>query len=477
MVQSTSAVAANPIISGRNSTGVELFRLQDDGTLSQGPGGSVSTFTNTGDLRLSFDLYAGSATFTSGITASSGTFTASGGNQYSIVTTSGIQMNSGTLDINGGGGITNNYGIQTATLSISGAVTGLGNGLTISTGTTFTSSETVVGALGVGAVGLGNGTLVVQSTSAVAANPIISGRNSLGGELFRLQDDGTISHGPGGSVSTFTNTGDLRLSFGLYAGSATFTSGVTASSGTFTATGNTQYSLTTSSGILVNNGTLDVSGGGGITNNYGIQTATLDFIGAAADPASAYAGMFYYNSSSATMKMYNGTSWNWMFPHTVQTFAQTVQPAVPPIAGTSSAAKTIYVSPIYLSGPMVVNFMECYVGTVLGATGDIGIYSSTGGLVLNGGTGSLPVTATTLEKIAPVQTAASGLRFLPPGQYYAAVTWNSTTGTIGAVAVNAGSASTPTGWSATAGASVLPASIAISGITNKAFLYWVQLSQ
>ena len=179
VVLSTSAVAANPIISGRNNGGIELFRMQQDGTLTHGAPGAVSTFTNTGDLRIPFDLYAGSATFTSGVTAASGT---------------------------------------------------------------------VTGAMSIGGVGLANGTLVVQSTSAVAANPIISGRNNGGVELLRIQQDATFTHGTPGLTSTFTNTGDLRIPYGFYAGSATFTSATSS------------WTVASSSGILMSTGVFQIGG-------------------------------------------------------------------------------------------------------------------------------------------------------------------------------------------------------------------------
>jgi hypothetical protein len=84
---------------------------------------TYSTFTNAGNLAVPGGVSGSSGSFTNGITASSGTFLAVGGNQYSLVASSGVQINAGTLDVNGSGGITNTYGIMTSSLTATGIQT------------------------------------------------------------------------------------------------------------------------------------------------------------------------------------------------------------------------------------------------------------------------------------------------------------------------------------------------------------------
>lgn len=87
------------------------------------------------------------------------------------------------------------------------------------------SSITTLGAVGVGLIGGSNGTLVVQSTSTTAANPVIAARNNAGTELLRVQQDGNVGIGttvPGYKLDvngTFggrfdaTNSGALKVGY------------------------------------------------------------------------------------------------------------------------------------------------------------------------------------------------------------------------------------------------------------------------
>jgi hypothetical protein len=117
--------------------------------------------------------------------------------------------------------------------------------------------------------------------------------------------------------------------------------------------------------------------------------------------------------------------------------------------------------------------MVLIVKTNLGAAGDVGVYNSSGTLVLNGGSGSLGATAA-LYSISPVQTGSA--RILSPGQYYVAITWpTGGTGKLeGASTVTAG-AVFRTGTISGAGGSVLPASITLSSIVAGVDLYEVTL--
>lgn len=60
----------------------------------------------------------------------------------------------------------------------------------------------------------------------------------------------------GNAYSTFTSAGNLLLSAGVQGSSGSFTNGVTASSGTFSLTGNGGYAVTAASGARVSAGTL-----------------------------------------------------------------------------------------------------------------------------------------------------------------------------------------------------------------------------
>lgn len=89
--------------------------------------------------------------------------------------------------------------------------------------------------------------------------------------------------------STFSNAGNFTVPGGLVGSSGSFVNGVNATSATFTqfvtassasfngAGSNTAYALTVSSGIVMQQGTLDVNGGGGISNAYGEVAATATF--------------------------------------------------------------------------------------------------------------------------------------------------------------------------------------------------------
>ena len=123
---------------------------------------------------------------------------------------------------------------------------------------------------------------------------------------------------------------------------------------------------------------------------------------------------------------------------------------------------------------MTVNSMRVRVTTALGAAGDIGIYDSDGNRVLNGGSSSL-VTTAGIKNIAPTQTGTA--RVLQAGQYYVAVTWNSTTGVIAGVNLGAAGTMAYTGTLSSGGGLVLPATITPTSIVEGTYLYGVSLSQ
>ena len=291
----------------------------------------------------------------------------------------------------------------------------------------------------------------------------------------QLADASEVRLIAGTSYSTFTSAGNMTFPGGVQASSGSFTNGITASSGTFTATGS-QYSIVTSSGIQMNDGVLDVTGTSGIlANDTGIRLSSIVFTGQAADPASGSAGFMYYNTSSGTLKVFDGGGeWAFLFGHggDRRNFITTSNTAR--IAVSKTAAAGILLSSFDLAGPMTVNSLHCIVvTTALGAAGDIGVYNDNGTLVLNGGSGSLS-TAAGLKTVAPVQTGSA--RFLPPGEYYAAVTYNSTTGNLGGDTLGAAGAINGVGYIATGGGSVLPASITPSSIVPSTVYFFFEMN-
>ena len=385
-------------------------QLSDNTDVRLIAGAIYSTFTSAGNFAVPAGVSGSSGSFTNGVTASSGTFFASGPAQYSITTSSGINMNLGTLDLTGSDGIN-----------------AQGTGIVASTGV-FTGSGAAV--------------YSITTTSGILVN------------------SGTLDVNGSGGITNL---------YGLTSATGAFSSWVTASSATLSATGSgTGYGLTVSSGISMMNGTLDVNGGGGITNSYGLVTSTLVFTNSATDPVAATKGMFYFNSSSSTLKMYNGASWGWLYAQPLVQTARTTNNTAATAA--KAAANVVLISPLYLPGPMVVNVLIARETTALSVAGQIGIYNSTGGFVLSG---TLPAGAGP-QSVAPTQTGIA--RFLPPGQYYMAATWNSTTGVLGGDSLAVAGA-VPRSGSLTTGGAALPATIAPASITNLTFNYFFGVSQ
>jgi hypothetical protein len=171
-------------------------------------GGVASTNTaNTFPLVQTFPggVVSNSESVTNGVTAASGTFTASGPNQASIVTSSGIIVN--------GGGVTAPFFNGMLIGSVSG---------------------------GAGSVAAGSVT-----PGTFGAGVLIPPQNVVGG----VASTNTANTFP--LVQTFSG--------GVVSNSESVTNGVTAASGTFTASGPNQASIVTSSGIIVNSGGVTAS--------------------------------------------------------------------------------------------------------------------------------------------------------------------------------------------------------------------------
>jgi hypothetical protein len=133
------------------------------------------------------------------LTATSGTFTAAGASQFSIQTSSGVNVVAG--------GVSAPF--------FSGAFYGSGAGLTGVSASNVFAANVLPGTLGAG---------VLLPTANLVGGPVPSS----------------------------------MLPYWISAGSASFSAGISAASGTFTAAGSSQYSIATSSGV-------SVGGGGGVT--------------------------------------------------------------------------------------------------------------------------------------------------------------------------------------------------------------------
>ena len=208
---------------------------------------------------------------------------------------------------------------------------------------------------------------------------------------------------------------------------------------------------------------LDVTGALGVSGALTLKPSGVP---------SASKGVIYYDQSTDTFRGYLGNSWVNLYQGSQTGYMiSTVSGAIAATAA-KSAAGTILISPIFIPFTINVNSFLLQVTTALGAAGDVGLYDSNSQLLLNGGTGTL-TTATGVKSVTPVQTGS--VRLIPPGQYYLAVTWNSTTGVI--AGVNVGVAGfIPRSGGITGGGSVLPSSITLGNISNTNYIYAVTLS-
>ena len=194
----------------------------------------------------------------------------------------------------------------------------------------------------------------------------------------------------------------------------------------------------------------------------------LDDKTSAGDPTGVN-GAMYYNSNLGKFRCYESGAWKNCVnvPGTVDVHSTTLGTTAATVA--KAAAATILVTPTYIPGTITVNEFRIRVTTTLGATGDIGLYDSSGNLVLNGGSGSLG-TATGVRTVAPVQTNKT----VGPGQYYVAITWNSATGVVAGVNLVQ-----PTmlrnGTLSAGGGSVLPSTITLGSITDDQYMYSVTM--
>jgi hypothetical protein len=436
-------------------------QLSDNTEVRMVAGLTYSTFTSAGNLVVPAGVSASSGIFTNQVTASSATFT------YGVTATT-----------------------MTLTATVGSTITATGTGLTmLETGDTFgsvaLSLENRSGANGAVFRQLGSVDLVDFVFQGLNNSRNIRYENRVGSQYMA---DPEFQIGPAGAptlvvsdVGASVRVGNLGvgtaspLSLLDVNGVATIRGTLTTvSSATFQATGGGTFSLGTSSGISMNSGTLSLVHTSGIhADDTGIVLSTIDFVGSATDPGSANPGYMYYNTSTGSIKVYDGSNaWAYVFgqPLNRKTLYTTSNTAAINVAKTANAA--IMLVPFFISGPMMVDSLQCVVTTALGATGDIGVYNAAGTLVLNGGSGSLSV-AVGLKTVTPTQTGTA--RFLPPGQYYAAITYNSTTGRVGGDTLSAAGAISGVGTIAAGGGTVLPATITLSGLTTSTVMFYFEM--
>jgi hypothetical protein len=147
-----------------------------------------------------YGFSAGSASIAGGLTASSGTFTATGAAQYSVQTSSGIDLLAGTLRVEGPGGINSTFGSRASTYT----ATAMGNtvySLVTSTGInmqagTFLAQGPIQGT----ATGNATPSLILSSGATIGSDVHVTGTL----EATKLKGDGSqlTGIGGGGTVTT-----------------------------------------------------------------------------------------------------------------------------------------------------------------------------------------------------------------------------------------------------------------------------------
>jgi hypothetical protein len=448
---------------------------------------SASTASNAHGISLT-NSNTGTGVIINGvnITPTNNAVPASGNN-----TLNGVNFTSGGAL--GGSDITNGINFASASgysnfinspsfiLSSSGAISGVTTISTSSTinSNTFSSSSLTFGAASTAAVASAGGqalTLTGNSASTwstTAGNLTIqagSGTVSLGSSTV-LSSTGALAVNSGAATALTVDSGTTgALNLGTSSNAKTITVGNTTGAtaiANFVGGGTNVFSIqgassavyvqldTTNSRLYVGNPTADGTAFQLVLDSRNVSGET------GAPAVTGINGGMYYNSANNKFRCFENSVWKNCTSSTGDTFS-TVQSAAA-TAATKAAAGTILIAPIYVSGQTTVNEMRVSViTTVLGAAGDVGIYNLAGTLVLNGGSSTL-TTAIGLKTIAPVQTGVA--RILEPGQYYAAVTWNATTGSVSSAALPVAGLIKRVG-TITGGGLVLPASLTLSGIAT-----------
>ncbi|HEV2403395.1 MAG TPA: hypothetical protein VGS08_04290 [Candidatus Saccharimonadales bacterium] len=209
--------------------------------------------------------------------------------------------------------------------------------------------------------------------------------------------------------------------------------------------------------------------GNGTTGDTTGVLLVLDTKTNAGDPTEVN-GATYYNSSLKQFRC--GVNGVWVDCVNGQAYELASDLGGAASTYTVSSTKTL-IAPLYIPGQITINDFYISVTTALGATGDVGLYNSSGTLVLDGGSGSVPSGTTGLETIAPTQTGSA--RIIEAGQYYLALCVNSSTGAVSAANYGAAGLYRYGGYTSTGG-SALAGSITLSGITTQATIVEIGVS-
>jgi hypothetical protein len=215
---------------------------------------------------------------------------------------------------------------------------------------------------------------------------------------------------------------------------------------------------------------VDTSTNGGLVQ---IGSSTVDasatflvldsYNGGATDPTGGTNGASYYNTTLGVNRCFENGAWKNCSNKAA--YMATTTPGPTAATAVKATATTVLVSPLYLPGQTTVNQMRIRVTTTLGAAGQIGIYDSAGNLVLSG---TLAITAG-LQTITPAQTGTA--RILEAGQYYVALTWNSTAGVVAGANFGVAGQVPHSGTIAAVGGATLPATITLTNIVDTTFMY------
>ncbi|MBI4060598.1 MAG: hypothetical protein HY403_04140, partial [Elusimicrobia bacterium] len=139
--------------------------------------------------------------------------------------------------------------------------------------------------------------LSVKAGTDLTGAEILSPREKLASTAYAIRALSSENLGYGAVLATFTAAGLMRFPYEVQAGSMNLTGGIIASSGTFSASGPTQYSVTTSSGLNVGAGPVYLNSGGYIRFPDGTMQMTAgsggSFVSKAGDSMNADAALTF----------------------------------------------------------------------------------------------------------------------------------------------------------------------------------------
>jgi len=183
--------------------------------------------------------------------------------------------------------------------------------------------------------------------------------------------------------------GGIDNTYGLVSTTGTFTAGLTASSGAFTALGASVYSVTAASGVQVNGGTLDVNGSGGITNSYGIVTDTMTWLASAAPAVSnASQGSLYFDSTVNKLELSQDKgSWQVLLDTRTETMwiPTVTHPQITSSSGLSTTTNKAKCIRFYMTENFLINEIGIEIVTRSNSTADVGFYDDSGNLLTHTG--------------------------------------------------------------------------------------------